>query len=177
MADLRGRRGRAPPPRAQNFFIFMQFSGKIGQIIGWRPPSGVGAPSSGILDPPLVTAASDPISLLGYHPLVPGPFGGRTGNPLVLSLAVQTPVPGPPRGGGRKGTPAWAGQRYSPDRKVNDTTPRAVRLLAVRQEVILVLIKILGKLHEIEKINRGGRGWGIALWTVSNFFSKLKYNS
>ena len=33
-----GRQGRAPPPRPQNFFIFMQFSGKIGQIIGWRPP-------------------------------------------------------------------------------------------------------------------------------------------
>ena len=28
----------ARPPLAQNFFIFMQFSGKIGQIIGWRPP-------------------------------------------------------------------------------------------------------------------------------------------
>ena len=35
------------PPLARNFFIFMQFSGKIGQIIGWRPPSGLGAPSSG----------------------------------------------------------------------------------------------------------------------------------
>ena len=41
-----GRERRAPPP-AQNFFIFMQFSGKIGQIIGWRPPFGVSAPSSG----------------------------------------------------------------------------------------------------------------------------------
>ena len=35
------------PPLAQNFFIFMQFSGKIGQIIGWCPPFGVSAPSSG----------------------------------------------------------------------------------------------------------------------------------
>ena len=35
---------------AQNFFIFMQFSGKIGPIIGWRP-SRVGAPRE-ILDPP-----------------------------------------------------------------------------------------------------------------------------
>ena len=26
----------------------MHFSGKIGQIIGWRPPFGVSAPSSGI---------------------------------------------------------------------------------------------------------------------------------
>ena len=41
-----GREGRAPP-LAQNFFIFMQFSGKIGQIIGWRPPFGISAPSSG----------------------------------------------------------------------------------------------------------------------------------
>ena len=50
-----GARDATPPPRAQNFFIFMQFSGKIGQIIGWRPPpSGVGAPSLWeILDPPL----------------------------------------------------------------------------------------------------------------------------
>ena len=46
--------GRAPPPRAQNFFIFMQFSGKIGQIIGWRLPLGSWRPSLGeILDPPL----------------------------------------------------------------------------------------------------------------------------
>ena len=32
-----GCEGRAPP-LAHNFFIFMQFSGKIDQIIGWRPP-------------------------------------------------------------------------------------------------------------------------------------------
>ena len=39
VADLRGAPGtQAPPPQAQNFFIFMQFSGKISQIIGWRPP-------------------------------------------------------------------------------------------------------------------------------------------
>ena len=30
-----GSSGALPPP-AQNFFIFMQFLGKIGQIIGWR---------------------------------------------------------------------------------------------------------------------------------------------
>ena len=36
-----------PPPLAQNFFIFMQFSGKIGQIIGWRPPP------LGLAPPPL----------------------------------------------------------------------------------------------------------------------------
>ena len=48
VADLRGgARDARPPPLAQNFFIFMQFSGKIDQIIGWRPPSGVSAPSSG----------------------------------------------------------------------------------------------------------------------------------
>ena len=39
------RDARAPP--AQNFFIFMQFLRKIGQIIGWRPLFGVSAPSSG----------------------------------------------------------------------------------------------------------------------------------
>ena len=37
---------RAPP--AQNFFIFMQFLGKIGQIIGWRAP-----PPLGLAPPPL----------------------------------------------------------------------------------------------------------------------------
>ena len=48
VADLRGRRGRAPPPGGHNFFIFMQFSAEIDKIIGWRPPPpGVGAPSSG----------------------------------------------------------------------------------------------------------------------------------
>ena len=35
------------PPLAKNFFIFMQFLGKIGQIIGWCPPLGISAPSSG----------------------------------------------------------------------------------------------------------------------------------
>ena len=29
---------------SRNFFIFMQFSGKIYQILGWRPISGVGTP-------------------------------------------------------------------------------------------------------------------------------------
>ena len=36
------------PPLAPNFFIFMQFSGKIGQIIGWRPlPLGLAPPPLG----------------------------------------------------------------------------------------------------------------------------------
>ena len=53
VADLRGARGtRGPPPPAQNFFLFMQFSGKIGQIIGWRPLLWE------ILDPPLVCLGS-----------------------------------------------------------------------------------------------------------------------
>ena len=47
VTDLRGGREGRVPPLAQNFFIFMQFSGKIGQIIGWCPPFGVSAPSSG----------------------------------------------------------------------------------------------------------------------------------
>ena len=33
-----GAQGRAPPPLGQIFFIFMQFLGKIGQIVCWRPP-------------------------------------------------------------------------------------------------------------------------------------------
>ena len=48
VADLGGGdKGRAPPPLDQNFFIFMQFSGKFGQIIGWRPPP------PGLAHPPL----------------------------------------------------------------------------------------------------------------------------
>ena len=44
----------APP--AQNFLIFMQFSGTIDQIIGWRPPLwGWRTPIWEILDPPLFT--------------------------------------------------------------------------------------------------------------------------
>ena len=54
VADLGGE-GRAPP-LAQNVFIFMQFSGKIGQIIGWRPPFGVSAPPLG--NPGSATALS-----------------------------------------------------------------------------------------------------------------------
>ena len=38
-----GREGCAPP-LVQNFFIFMQFLGKIGQILGWRPPLGLVPP-------------------------------------------------------------------------------------------------------------------------------------
>ena len=35
VADLRGAPGtRAPSPLGQNFYIFMQFSGKIRQIVG-----------------------------------------------------------------------------------------------------------------------------------------------
>ena len=41
-----GTRGRMPP-LTQNFFIFMQFLGKIRQIVGWHPLFRVGAPPSG----------------------------------------------------------------------------------------------------------------------------------
>ena len=44
--------GCAPPP-AQNFFIFLQFRGKIGQITGWRPPLELAPLIWEILDPPL----------------------------------------------------------------------------------------------------------------------------
>ena len=46
VADVgeQGKRVIAPLPQlAQNFSIFMQFSGKIVQIVGWQP-RGVGAP-------------------------------------------------------------------------------------------------------------------------------------
>ena len=52
----RGCRGRAPPSLGQNFFVFMQFWGKIGQIVCWRPPLGLALPPVWeILDPPLVS--------------------------------------------------------------------------------------------------------------------------
>ena len=51
VADLKGASRDAPP--AQNFFIFMQFSGKIGQIIGWCPHFGLASPPLGLAPPPL----------------------------------------------------------------------------------------------------------------------------
>ena len=45
-----------PPPRlVQNFFIFMQLSRKIGQIIGWRPAPELVPLLWEILDPPLIS--------------------------------------------------------------------------------------------------------------------------
>ena len=53
-----GHGGRAPP--AQNFFISMQFSGKIGQINNrLTPPSKAGGILWEILDPPLVILISN----------------------------------------------------------------------------------------------------------------------
>ena len=51
VADLKGPHGRAPP-LGQNVFIFMQFSGKIGQIVGWRSLWGCHTPFWEVLDPP-----------------------------------------------------------------------------------------------------------------------------
>ena len=44
VADLGGRRGRAPPPRAPKFFRFHAVFGKIWQNRMLAPPWGVGAP-------------------------------------------------------------------------------------------------------------------------------------
>ena len=49
----KGAQGSRPPPLGQFFFIFMHFSRKIGQIVGWRPPLGLADPLWEILDPPL----------------------------------------------------------------------------------------------------------------------------
>ena len=46
VTDVGGRRVHTPP-MAQNFLNFMQFFGKIGNFICWRPPRTVGAPSYG----------------------------------------------------------------------------------------------------------------------------------
>ena len=42
-----GLRGTCPPPPGQNFFIFMQFSGKISQKVCWCPPLGLAPPPLG----------------------------------------------------------------------------------------------------------------------------------
>ena len=48
VADLHSKILDAPPPPGgPNSFNFMQFLGKYGKIVCWRPPWGVGAPSSG----------------------------------------------------------------------------------------------------------------------------------
>ena len=44
-----------PPPPGPNSFNFMQFLGKFGKFVCWRPPRGSWCPLLGeILDPPLV---------------------------------------------------------------------------------------------------------------------------
>ena len=52
-----GAQGTCHP--GQNFFIFMLFSEKLGQIIGWRPPRGLVPPLWEILDPPLLRVKHD----------------------------------------------------------------------------------------------------------------------
>ena len=48
MADLHSKILDArPPPGGPNSFNFMRFLGNFGKIVCWRPPWGVGAPSSG----------------------------------------------------------------------------------------------------------------------------------
>ena len=45
MADLReGTRERAPPLGGPNSFNFMQFLGKYGKIVCWRPPGELAPP-------------------------------------------------------------------------------------------------------------------------------------
>ena len=51
----KGARGtRAPSPGGPNSFNFMQFLGKFGKIVSWRPPGKLAPPCGEILDPPLV---------------------------------------------------------------------------------------------------------------------------
>ena len=47
----RGREGRALP--GPDSFNFIQFLGKFGQIVYWRPSGGLAAHLGEILDPPL----------------------------------------------------------------------------------------------------------------------------
>ena len=53
VADLRGAQTMRPLPRGPNSFNFMQFSGKFGKIVCWRPPGELAPCLGEILDPPL----------------------------------------------------------------------------------------------------------------------------
>ena len=67
VADLHSKILDARPPWGPNSFNFMQFLGKFGKIVCWRPPLGSWRPLLGeILDPPLVYEhLLAPCSLLG----------------------------------------------------------------------------------------------------------------
>ena len=54
VADLHSKKLNAPYPPRPIFFIFKQFSGKFGRMIGWHPHFGVGIPVWEALDPPLL---------------------------------------------------------------------------------------------------------------------------
>ena len=47
VADLRGARGMRAPPGGPNSFNFMQFLGKFGKIVCWRPPGDLAPPPRG----------------------------------------------------------------------------------------------------------------------------------
>ena len=53
MADLRGAPWTRAPPGGPNSFNFMQFLGKYGKIVCWRPPGSWRPLLGEILDPPL----------------------------------------------------------------------------------------------------------------------------
>ena len=53
VADLRGAQGTRAPPGGPNSFNFMQFLGKFGKIVCWRPPGSWHPLLGEILDPPL----------------------------------------------------------------------------------------------------------------------------
>ena len=54
VAELHSKILDVPPPRGPNSFNFMQFLGKFGKIVCWRPPLESWHPLLGeILDPPL----------------------------------------------------------------------------------------------------------------------------
>ena len=50
-----GARTPPPPPMAQNLLNFMQFFGKFGNFLCWRPLDGWRPLLRGILDPPVGT--------------------------------------------------------------------------------------------------------------------------
>ena len=63
MTDLRGCKG-CVPPRGQNSFNFMQFLGKLGKLVCWRPLQGLAPPPRGNPGSAIVIGGTKPLFAL-----------------------------------------------------------------------------------------------------------------
>ena len=77
MADLRGARGMHAPPGGPNSFNFMQFLGKFGKIVCWRPPGE-------LVPPPRRNPGSATVMCS---------FGQNIGLLILVLIASQTQAP------------------------------------------------------------------------------------